>query len=185
MKVLLTAAVAAMALSALVAASASAAIVPAKFSSSSIKMSTSGITLKRGGLEPKTCTQAGSLAGTGEGGGYLVNNQWDGSAKFGCSGLELIMVFWGNSSYDTVANRYFLTLKSYEIYPFRSPYGEYWQRINLPSSGTWVNGSGLTPSTVTFTDQLIGYTLSGNKPITISGTFNVTTSGGGLVTLSH
>src|ERR1044071_8076523 len=56
MKVFVTSIVAAFALTALAAASASASIVPAKFSSEWAKVSTAGLTLKKNGLEAKTCT---------------------------------------------------------------------------------------------------------------------------------
>ena len=179
-------AVAALALSASIASSASASVVPAKFSTANFKMTTSSITLKRNGLEPKTCTLNGTLVGAGESGSYFASNQADGSTRYFCSGGgQFTGVFMGSASYDTVTGRYYLTYNGYGGMSFFSPYGEsYYAETRGLSSGTWVNGSGSTPSKVTFTDQTVGYTTAG-KRLSMDAVFTVTTEAGGLITLSH
>jgi hypothetical protein len=183
-KILFATALATLAISALLASAASATIVAAKFSGPAFtKLTTSGLTLKLNGAEPKTCT-ASALEGYVERNFYEVSNEVGGETRFGCPfPSELTMAWAGEAFYDTVANRYFLRIKSYNV-SLMSPYGAYMQEPGT-TGGTWVNGSGSTPSTLTFSNETLGRTLSGSKKITEEGTFTITTSTGGLVTLSH
>jgi len=177
-----------MVLSALVASSAGASIVPAKFSTPYFKMTTPapGITVKRNGIEPKTCTfvrPAEGEAGTGSFTFYWAWNGYGLVSHFNCGlGTELWLGIQGEGTYDTVANTYTLTVKYNSGSSQLSPVGSYYQ--NAVAKGTWVNGSGATPSKLTFVNQQIGSLLSGGT-ISIDGTFNFTTSTGGLITLSH
>ena len=183
-KVVLTAAVAAMVLSALVASSAAAAIVPAKFSSTGMRLPTSGITVKRNGLDPKVCTYVRATEGETYGNNYWVTNEFGLVSRFKCPlGAELQLAIKGEATYDTVAKRYDLTIHYSSGQSQWSPWGQYWQNGEV-AKGTWVNGSGSTPSKVTFTDQTVGHDASG-KSISITGTFNPTTMSGGLLTLSN
>lgn len=184
-KVLLAAAVAAMALSALVASSASASVVAAKYSTPEVMLTTSGITIKKNGAEAKTCTiSGGALLGWAEGNASIYSNETGGESKFWCpSPAELRMIVNSRVSYDTVTGRYFMTLVKPCCSTLLSPYGQYLESPGT-TGGTWVNGSGTTPSKVTFTNETLG-SLTGGGTITISGTFNVVTYSGGLVTLSH
>src|SRR5215218_3187686 len=185
MKLALTAALAVIAVSGLVASSASATVVNAKFSSPALKLTTTGITIKKNGTEAKICTPKATIEATAEGSGYFATNQWDGTTGYWCpSGTELESVFYGEAKFDNVANRYYLTLTSNTTHSLMSPYGSWWQETRGLSSSTWTNGSGTTPSTLTFANQTLGYTLS-NARISIDGTFTVKSSTGGLVTLSH
>lgn len=185
-KVFIAAAVAAFALSALVASAASAAVVPAKFSSSSIKFTTSGLTVKRNGTEAKTCTFYGtSPSGMTEADSFFVSNHGEGDVTLSCTSsiLKLQTIMFGRVSYDTVANRYTLQVSEYNVVPLESPWGSY-SYYQGTFGGTWVNGSGATSSTVTFTNQTLGYTTSGDQ-LTIEGQIKATTSTGALLTLSH
>lgn len=54
------------------------------------------------------------------------------------------------------------------------------------STADWVNGSGSSPSTMTFSNDQIGYIPSGggfNPSVYLNGTLNVTTASGGLLTI--
>ena len=184
-KSFLAAVVAVVAISALVASSAAAAVVPAKFSGEWAKPSTTGLTLKKNGLEPKNCTfQSWSE-------GWLTGSQfWFASegeqirlaCPSGSSSLNMVMV--GEASYDTVTGKYNLHFNDYGVMQLPSPWGYYNQ---VSGSGgfnaSWTNGSGSTASTFTLANQTIG--AIGAQKLTLSGTVKVTASGGGLITLSH
>lgn len=62
-----------------------------------------------------------------------------------------------------------------------SPFGTYYQSGKL--DGIYKNGSGTTMSTVTFTNQKLGWLYPSGATLSISGTFRVTTGSGGLLTL--
>ena len=182
MRIVLTAAVAAMALSAVLASTAAAAIVPANFSSTSIKLTTSNLTVRANGAEPKLCSAA-TLSGTAENNNFYVGNSGGfAESKFTCGGAQFTMVFLGEARYDTVAGKYIFHVNDFPSWSLWSPWGSYSQ--NVAADGTWVNGSGSTASTATFSGQTVGYTTGGKK-VSIEGTFKATTSSGGLLTLSH
>jgi hypothetical protein len=185
-KTFLVAAVAALALTALVASSASAAIVPAKFSSSNIKMTTTGITVKRSNLEPNSCTlNAPGYSAFALGNEFYGDNDGvGGTTVFSCpSGKAFSFFFNGKATYDTVTAKYTITLFKNTELSLWSPWGNYKQ--SSEATAAWVNGSGATASTVTFNNPTLGLTSEGGKPISIEGTFKATTSTGGLLTLSH
>lgn len=188
LRIAVTSAVAALAMSAVLASVASAAIVPAKFSSSSIKLTTSNLTVKANGIEPKTCLAA-TLPGTAEGQNFYVGNAGGfAESKFTCGGLSFTMVFLGEARYDTVAGSYAFHVNDFPSWSLQSPWGSYSQQSGASggggSNGVWVNGSGSTASTVTFGNPTVGWTFGGKK-VSIEGTFKATTSTGGLLTLSH
>lgn len=184
-KVFLSTIVAAFALTALVAASASATIVPAKFSSEWAKVSTTGLTLKKNGLEAKTCTfrNPTSVYLTGS----LMSIFSEGEqAKLNCptSISTLSMVLLGEASYDTVTGKYSIHFKDYGAMQLSSPWGYYDQVSNSGGfNAGWENGSGATASTFTLANQTFGW-ISKQK-LTLEGTVKVTTTTGGLLTLSH
>ena len=181
MKVLFVTAIAAMALGAVSVSSASASIVGAKFSSSSWKLTSTGITVKRNGAEAKTCPPAKAIEGSGSS-SFVASNEWTGASRFNCTDLSsLVMRYVGQAYYDNVAARYFLEISSYNE-ALQSPWGpnSYFQSI---SDWTWVNGTAVTPSTMTLNELVIGTTTTGQK-ITVSGTITAKTASGGLITLS-
>ncbi len=173
------------ALVAVAAAPATAAEVNATFSGSSMKLTTAGVTIKKNGADPKTCTLlGGSTSGATAGNGVWVFNDIYGSTLFNCTGGTKFGVWTEfKATYDTVTGQY--TLRSANVSPQGnpSPWGNYVGGNSL--KGTWVNGSGGTPSTLTFNETTIGTITSSGHVITLSGTFNATTSSGGLLTLSH
>lgn len=188
-KSILMTALAAMAISAVGASAASAELVPATFSNSSFKMAVSNLTVRANGIEPKTCTST-TLTGSAEESGvfYAGNAGGFAESKFTCGGSSFYMVFLGEALYDTETGKYSLHVYDFNSWSLSSPWGSYSQVSGNGEGGsdaTWVNGSGLTPSTATFKNQTVGYTYSGGKKISIEGTFKVTTSTGGLLTLSH
>lgn len=185
MKVLLITAVAAMALGAVGASSASAAIVKAKFSSTTFKLTSTGVTVKRGAAS-KTCTPA-AISGFVEGNGFIASNEWTGGTRFICTDKTSLVIFLtGQALYDTVAERYYLHVADHtSSQSLEGPWGPYFQETSNTDDWTWVNGSGSTPSSITLNEQWIGSTLSPLQKITISGTFTAKTATGTLITLSH
>lgn len=179
----MVAAIAVASLFAAVSASpAFAEIRTAKFSASTIKLTTSGITVKRSNGESKACTlKGGATSGTTTGAEYIVSNENFLRTRFECAGgTKLEMLFSGEASFDTVSSKYRLVVAANEAFN-PSPWGQYFEEETV---GTWVNGSGSTNSTVTFEEARIGQ-LSSFETLKISGTFTATTSTGGLLTLSH
>jgi len=189
--VFISALLAVAAMTALLASSASASLVAAKFSSASFRFVGSGtITLKRNGIEAKTCELKTPLIGGNFGptSSFQVGNGTFGEAKFTCptggTPVYLEMFYWGEAQYDNVTGAYSLRVDNYSEHTLGSPYGQYSQITTGQDRGSWTNGSGTTASTVTFNEALIGHDTAG-KSITFTGTMKVTTSTGGLVTLSH
>jgi hypothetical protein len=171
-------------LMAIVASPALASEVNAKFSASTLKLTSSGLTLKRNGTEAKSCNFKSTPTGeTAEGNtAAWVFNEATGLTWVKCAeGKYLTMGLFVHAHFDTSTSRYFLTLV--EQGGLTSPWGEWFQSPQGKANGTWVNGSALTPSTLVFEESVIGNTTGGN--ITLTGTINVTTSSGGLITLSH
>lgn len=175
-----------MAVAAVMVASASAATVPAKFSSAAFKLSGAGsITLKRAGIEPKTCELKTPIEAYAEGNEFLGSNNWLGETVFSCTSgsTSLVIATYGEALYDTVTGAYSAHIFDHSGSTMLSPYGWYTQGSSEKFRGKWTNGSGTTASTVAFTEAPIGYI--GGKLITLTGTLKATTSSGGLITLSH
>lgn len=178
---------AALALTAVVGvAPAAAEEVSATWSGSTIRATTSGVTVKKNGADAKSCTLlGGATAGSIlSGAAYLANASAE--TRFECSGgtnlwVATLPIY---PKYDTTTGKYLLKLSV--SHTGLSPWGGGIVQTGAVFKGTWVNGSGSTPSTVTYEEATLGYQSSTGEPITLSGTFNVTTnSGGGLLTLSH
>lgn len=176
------------ALGAVLASTAAAEVVVAKPSSASFKLSTpSAVTLKRGGAEAKSCTLSpGPVSTTGF--GYLANGPY-GEAFLKCSEGNFLKFYWRYMTYyDTVANRYFITMENWPngsgVSYGPTPWGgQLTQYVSTgPAQGTWTNGSGATMSKVTFSERQIG-TVEG-KSVTLTGSFTATTLSNTLVTLS-
>jgi hypothetical protein len=180
-KIALAAALAVLALGALTA-SASASIVNANFSASLLKTNESTFTIKRG-TESKTCTAHPVSISVSGGRSFLGSNSSSEGTVFGCPDLTKLEMRWaGEAKYDTVAERYYLHIGAWSSQALHGPWG-WWSQS--ASDWTWVNGSESTPSTITVNELVIGHNESPFENITISGTFTVKTSIGGLVTLSH
>ena len=156
----------------------------ATFSGSSIKLTTSGITVKKNGSEAKSCTLFGGSAQ----GPISASYAWPSNSNFSytllsCTG-GTALEFWMQlvPKYDTTTGQYTLRLGPAGV-SSRSPYGAMTETAT--GKGTWTNGSGATNSTVTFNEAQVGLLNSTGASITISGTFTATTSTGTLLTLSH
>lgn len=70
-----------------------------------------------------------------------------------------------------------------ELMPFagqQSPFGE---MFGVRAKATWANGTALTPSTITFNETLVGNDFLTAGPVTVSGSLQVATASGGLVTI--
>jgi hypothetical protein len=142
-----------------------------------IKATTTGLTLKQNGTNPKTCTRSTAIPGWEE--GTFGEMGSFGEVFFSCGGgLTLTMDFASiTPGYETATSRFYLQLPNAPIY-VPSPYGYYLPKANRP---TWVNGSGITNSVLKFEETVIGLGEIGN--ITATGTLEFTTSSGGLLTL--
>jgi hypothetical protein len=62
-----------------------------------------------------------------------------------------------------------------------SPFGEYFAVSSV--GGTWINGTALTPSTITFEEVQIGWDTVTNEEIFMDGTFTATQLNGSLLSL--
>lgn len=162
---------------------AAAESVTAKFSGTTLKLSGSSYTLKKG-TETKTCTLGGGSASSE----ISSNTFWLrnlsgqlGDTGFSCSGSYFGLQWQGAAKYDTVTGQYSLvdlSAGSQEI----SPWGTYG---TVEWNAPWTNGSGTTNSTVTLNEVVVGKLFAGAESLKLSGTFTATTSSGGLITLSH
>jgi hypothetical protein len=172
-------------LTALMAAPASATIVPAKFSSAWTKESTTGLTVKKNGLEAKTCTLPSWSEGFTSGSQFGFISEGE-QIKLLCpnTSSSVNMVWAGSATYDTVTGKYNLHFNDYTAMMLPSLWGYYTQQSGSGGfNATWTNGSGATASTFTFANQTFGSV--GGQKLTIDGTVKATTSSGGLLTLSH
>jgi hypothetical protein len=178
------------------ASSAFAAEVPAKFSSeTAIKATGTGLTVKKNGGEAKTCeivkTTTGSVANSTGGSQGVITLQNDGvfyRTNLSCSGgttLQLILAV-GSAKYETTTGAYFIRFAPFAGSSVSSPYGSYsWAAGSSDVKIGWTNGSGATASTLTFSETVLGIHTDGKSKISLTGSIKVTTSAGGLVTLSH
>jgi hypothetical protein len=155
--------------------------VSATFSGTSLKLTTTGVTLKKKGGDPRTCTLTAPAAGIASGSTAFVYNSM-GLTLFKCSGTgsQLQALFAFEAVRDTVTGEYRLR-QAPNNGGGTSPYGGYQSASLL--NGTWVNGSGATQSTLTYKEAVVGYLTSTGEPITMSGTFTATTNTGALITL--
>jgi len=181
LKALLTAALAVAALA--VAATPALADGPGIWSSQGTStMKWSGtVTIKYNGGNPKTCTivnpGTSPWSYTSSNGFEVSNAGFYLSAS--CTGGTTLQMFAGGGAYYYTATGY-----EVEIWDpasvLTSPYGNWVQWSHIVP---FTNGSGATPSKATYSNTLIGRAVGGN--VTMSGTINVTTPAGGLLTLSH
>lgn len=176
-------------------ASASASAAKWVQGNTTMKWKASTITLKKSGGSPVTCTW-GSVNGKGP----LYGAQNVGSPP--TSAMGAVANF--NSFYTSISceNKTTFVLCScikstgkgtggvYSAYLtnwwpgaglYASPYGSYSQEGT--AVGTFTNGSGGTPSTLSFNEKTIGRTYPGFEPITMTATFEVSDEAGGLLTL--
>jgi hypothetical protein len=194
----ITVAAAALALCVIGAGSASAAEWVQ--GTTTMKWSASSISLKKNGGSATTCNW-GNITGSGLYGakngpsfphykGGVSNNLYAGNyTQVSCPGTSSFSlcscIGYAKSTGEGV---YSLRLYQqwFSVSSFGSPYGT-WTQLGLGESeasrGTFTNGSGETPSTLTFNEVEIGKTFPLEEPITLSATFNVTTATGGLLTL--
>ncbi|HEY0701108.1 MAG TPA: hypothetical protein VGD43_25260 [Micromonospora sp.] len=63
-----------------------------------------------------------------------------------------------------------------------SPYGQPWNRVNAVVP--FVNGNASTPSKIVLDNTYVGYIEGDGRDLTVTGTIDVTTSTGGLVTIN-
>lgn len=187
-KIMVLAAVAAMALTAVGATSASASILSAKFSGSTAGyLRTTGVTIKKNGGSAKSCTASTIRIEEVGPGAFIGTNESFGGIRFYCSGSwGLQMAFWGYLEYDSLTGRYWLQVLDKTEQQLESPFGYYYQNTGETDQWTWVNGTSTTsPSTIALNEQYVGKLVSTNEKITISGTFTATTLSGGLLKLTH
>lgn len=173
--------VAALAFSAIATASASA--TEWVQGNTTMKWSNSTITLKKG-ESSATCSASGTGTTTNSGGfanGSVTNGGF--VVKASCLGgtkVEFCACIMAEKSIG--AGVYAVKMWNWwgGLPPYTSPFGAYAQGS---AQATFTNGSGGTASTLSFSNATLGATEPGGVPITISGTFNVTTGSGGLLTI--
>lgn len=180
-------AVAVCALLAVGASSAMAEQVATKFSANTIKLTGTGLTVKKNGAEPKTCdikTPATGTANEASGTASAKNNFWLQTELSCTTGKFSITTYSMIGRYETTTGAYTLLLGGGET--SFSPWGDYYPGYYGQIVGTWTNGSGLTPSTISFNEFTVGgLTSNPATKISLTGTIKATTSTGGLLTLSH
>jgi len=170
------------AFAAVVASPAQASVVNAKFSASSLKFTSTELTLKLNGGEAKSCNFQGWPTGTPSGSSAWLSNEQFGYTWIKCSdGTYLKMEMVVSAHFDTVANNYYLTVAPNGSVGTTSPWGTW--RQSAEGKANWVNGSGSTQSTLTFEESVLGSTSTGT--ISLTGTITATTTSGSLITLSH
>jgi hypothetical protein len=178
------------AFAAVAASPAVAAPVAANFSSNTIKLTTTGVTIKRNGGEATTCTLSSPTTGGTEGNFAVVYNTEAlplPTVLFTCSGGKgFSMKFAAEAFHDTVPGYYLQLMDHGMEYNLGSPWGKYWHTYETnPAIGKWTNGSGLTPSNIKFENAPMG-TLEApaSGSVTLSGTFIARTTSNTLLTLS-
>lgn len=171
-------------LSSLAVAVPTASAAPAAWSPLGAVEEAGTVTLKLDGGSPVTCSNI-TLSGTAFAGG-MWTNAFGGLSTYALT-CDNGRAFWFrtlqnaqlvNGSYQVAGQG---PSNAYEWAPFSAT--SHYAPVNYTAPFT--NGNATTPSTITFSDTVIG-TLSTDpsKPVTISGTLNVTTATGGLVTLN-
>jgi hypothetical protein len=170
LKLALGGVIAALALTA-TASPAMAEFQPAKFDKAGLNLVTSGVTIELSGGSAKTCTTGAVISGAvHESTWATLGNFVPGITRLGCSGgttLEMRQTVYGERDSTTGATRLYDSENGAALI---SPYGEY---LEYETFAPYTNGSGATPSVVTFNKTPIGLTAS-FKTITMTGTFQVT-----------
>lgn len=171
---------------ALLAVSVSSAAAAVHWSDTTHGMKPSGtLTVYHNGKEPKTCT-AGLV-----GGSYLESNiAWvytnteQSQYWMGCSGTNGLGFCFLAEAGSAAGGGYQLTFQPCgEI--LSSPWGASLNWGAGPAGkpvGKFTNGSGATPSKVSFSGTQLGVLADGST-VSATGTLNITTSTGGLITL--
>jgi hypothetical protein len=175
----LTAAVAVCALFALTASSAFAA--PATWSTPGLgttKWETASFTLSYNGSALACTLYAPTWSGYTTGSSFTLSPGSKSTAKCGGSTVNTSIAVVGDASQS--GGVFSLNIPGGWVNN-SSPWGLYTQSTVV---GTFTNGSGATPSTVTFNNVTIGVNQATGLPLTLSGTFTVKTGTGGLLTLS-
>lgn len=182
------------ALAAVVAALAFSAVASASASASSwvqgetsMKWTSPSITLSSNGTNV-SCSLSSATGTTISGPAGLVYNSEYFRTSLTCPGkpqLEFLAYFEvGPKNGDGTYPIYMWNLWSGSYLLAGSPFGEYIQETEYGTTqGTFTNGTGGTASTITFQNDVLGYTYPAEKAITISGTFKVTQEDGSLLTL--
>lgn len=188
-------AVTAGAIGVLVAVAASPAMaseVGTKFNAGTIKLTGSGLTLKKNGAEAKTCEiKSPSVGTTSESEGYATayNDSIFLQTNFVCTGgttfsLPTVALL---GRYETTTGLYSLRFEASGTGDVsKSPWGSYYSGYYGMIVGGWTNGSGATASTINFNEYNVGVLASDvSKKLTLTGAIAATTKTGGLLTLSH
>jgi len=127
----------------------------------------------------KTCTPSSSQESSmNTTAAWVWTSGSSGWLTFSCEGGGTLEVYTLLSATSTTS----VTLSNIGAVE-KAPWGMTYTQNQSPE-GDFVNGSGSTPSTLTFggLDQLGPYFPTG-KPVFVSGTLKITTSTGGLLTL--
>jgi len=168
---------------ALTASSAMAATAYWSDTDSGMKLSGT-ITIKKDGGSAKTCTLAANGGDAYEDGEFDVYSAGipapsTGRLKLNCTGSTVLYMF-GVGWATHASGAFSLTFDNEPILGQQSPYGTWIQdTFQVP----FTNAAGATPSQITFNDTHIGDLYPASGAVTATGTINVRTLTGGVLTL--
>lgn len=179
------------AITALCAVGASSALAATHWSDTTHGMKIAGtnsLTVYANGGNAKTCSINASLDGkqpsTLSGASFSVHSELDNTLYLLCTGsTTLSLEFVGEA--EAAGGGYQLVFKRSGPWALWAPWGganSFWQGAEKELIGKFVNGSGTTPSKLVFSSTEIGYDRALER-VTATGSLNVTTSTGGLLTL--
>ncbi|HET9153678.1 MAG TPA: hypothetical protein VFN85_06155 [Solirubrobacterales bacterium] len=171
-----------------VGASAASANVTWAQGNTTMKLAATSVSVKLQGGSSVTCTNA-TASGEAQNGettsGYVANDiEGSGSFSFSCPNSTRLgfHAYVEPSSVISENHEYRLAMYDSFIGKYKSPFGEYNQ--DGEATGVYVDGSGTTPSTLTFKEAVIGHLRTfPNTAVLLTATFKATTGSGGLLTL--
>jgi hypothetical protein len=123
------------------------------------------------------CTASATQESSMSAGGAIIWSGPSGQLTFNCGSANPLGIFFFISAKSTSSVQFYLAEK-HALDPFHQYY------FQEPFTTEFVNGSGVTQSKLVFTGNRLGTSeFTGTWPITISGSLEITTASGGLLTL--
>jgi hypothetical protein len=167
---------------AILALGASSAMAAVHWSDTAHGVKVAGsLTATKGGVN-KTCTPiASSQKSEFLGSIAYIHSGISAYLRFDCGSSTHLDVWFTVSPTSTTS----VQVGEYTGVPQDSPWGSYKQAwvTGQPMTADFANGSGATPSKMTFSKDELGFMVDESGAITLTGSLNVTTSTGGLLTL--
>lgn len=194
-RILALAALAVAAVMAIGVQSAAASWEKATFQPSFTQLRFQGAISVSAGVSSTTCSSA-TATGLASGSNWFVSNYTHKTGgfefkvmQFECPGGKVMQLYLTpepleklTAVWDTVTSGYRLVTNISQATPyFKSPWGNY---SHSQYDVAFTNGSGKTPSTITFNKTKVGF-VSGVGELTATGTLSVDNNAGTAVTLTH